>query len=132
MTDFNTEYQKLNEKQRHAVDTIDGPVMVIAGAGTGKTQTIALRIANILTKTQTNPSSILCLTFTDTGVNAMRSRLIKIIGSTAYSVRLHTFHSFCNEIILSHPENFIISQDLQPADELEKLEIIRVWCGTTI
>ncbi|PIX68216.1 hypothetical protein COZ41_00875, partial [Candidatus Shapirobacteria bacterium CG_4_10_14_3_um_filter_35_13] len=124
MTDFNTEYQKLNEKQRHAVDTIDGPVMVIAGAGTGKTQTIALRIANILTKTQTNPSSILCLTFTDTGVNAMRSRLIKIIGPTAYSVHLHTFHSFCNEIILSHPENFIISHDLQPADELEKLEII--------
>jgi len=124
VTDFNTEYQKLNEKQRHAVDTIDGPVMVIAGAGTGKTQTIALRIANILTKTQTNPSSILCLTFTDTGVNAMRSRLIKIIGPTAYSVHLHTFHSFCNEIILSHPENFIISHDLQPADELEKLEII--------
>lgn len=124
MSDFNSEYQKLNKEQRLAVDTIDGPVMVIAGAGTGKTQTIALRIANILAKTQTPPSSILCLTFTDTGVNAMRDRLIKIIGPTAYSVRLHTFHSFCNEIILSHPENFIISHDLQPVDELEKLQII--------
>ncbi|MFA7301383.1 MAG: ATP-dependent DNA helicase [Candidatus Shapirobacteria bacterium] len=123
MSDFKSEYQKLNEKQKLAVDTIEGPVMVIAGAGTGKTQTIALRIANILAKTQTNPSSILCLTFTDTGVTAMRDRLIKIIGPTAYSVRLHTFHSFCNDIILSHPENFIISHNLKPADELEKLEI---------
>jgi len=122
--DFNSEYQKLNDKQKLAVDTLDGPVMVIAGAGTGKTQTIALRIANILNKTQTNPSNILCLTFTDTGVTAMRDRLIKIIGPTAYSVRLHTFHSFCNEIILSHPENFIKSHDLQPVDELEKLEIV--------
>jgi len=78
--DFNSEYQKLNDKQKLAVDTLDGPVMVIAGAGTGKTQTIALRIAKILQKTQTNPSNILCLTFTDTGVTAMRDRLIKIIG----------------------------------------------------
>lgn len=124
MSDFNTEYQKLNLLQKKAVDSIEGPVMVIAGAGTGKTQVIAHRIANILDKTQTNPSSILCLTFTDTGVNAMRSRLLKIIGSTAYSVRLHTFHSFCNEIILSHSEHFIVSHDLQPVDELEKLEII--------
>jgi DNA helicase-2/ATP-dependent DNA helicase PcrA len=124
MSDFITEYQKLNSLQKKAVDTIDGPVMVIAGAGTGKTQTIALRIANILDKTQTNPSSILCLTFTDSGVNAMRSRLLKIIGPTAYSVRLHTFHSFCNEIIISHPESFIASHDLQSIEELEKLEII--------
>ncbi len=124
MSKFNDNYQKLNSEQKKAVDTIDGPVMVIAGAGTGKTQTIALRIANILDKTQTNPSSILCLTFTDTGVNAMRDRLIKIIGPTAYSVRLHTFHSFCNEIILSHPEYFIFSHDLKPIDELEKLEIV--------
>lgn len=124
MPDFNSQYQKLNPEQKTAVDTLDGPVMVIAGAGTGKTQTIALRIANILQKTQTNPSSILCLTFTDTAVNAMRTRLVGIIGPTAYSVRIHTFHSFCNEVILSHPEYFIFSHDLQPVDELEKLEII--------
>lgn len=124
MADFKTEYQKLNPLQRQAVDTIEGPVMVIAGAGTGKTQTIALRIANILLQTQTNPSSILCLTFTDTGVNAMRDRLLKIIGPTAYSISIHTFHSFCNDVILSHPENFIISRDLRPIDELEKIELI--------
>lgn len=125
MSTFEIEYQKLNLEQKRAVDTIDGPVMVIAGAGTGKTQTIALRIANILNKTQTPPSSILCLTFTDTGVNAMRDRLIKIIGPTAYSVSVNTFHSFCNDIILSHPESFIFSHDLKPIDELEKLEIIK-------
>lgn len=115
---------QLNLEQQKAIETIEGPVMVIAGAGTGKTQVIAHRIANILQITQTNPSSILCLTFTDTGVNAMRDRLIKIIGPTAYSVHLHTFHSFCNDVILSNPQNFIKSHDLHPVDELEKLEII--------
>lgn len=115
---------QLNLEQKKAIDTIEGPVMVIAGAGTGKTQVIAHRIANILQNTQTNPSSILCLTFTDTAVNAMRDRLIKIIGPTAYSVRIHTFHSFCNDVILSNPQYFIKSHDLRPVDELQKLEII--------
>ena len=114
----------LNIEQQKAVDTLDGPVMVIAGAGTGKTQVIAHRIANILQKTQTPPSSILCLTFTDTAVNAMRTRLISIIGPTAYSVKIHTFHSFCNEVIQKHPENFVFGKNIEPLDELEKIEII--------
>jgi DNA helicase-2/ATP-dependent DNA helicase PcrA len=121
---FNREYLRLNPEQKQAVDTIEGPVMVIAGAGTGKTQTIALRIANILQKTQTPPSSILCLTFTDSAAVNMRQRLISIIGPTAYSVKICTFHAFCNEIILSHPDYFIFAKSLAPADDLEKIEIV--------
>jgi len=115
---------KLNPEQQLAVDTLEGPVMVIAGAGTGKTEVIAHRIANILAKTQTTPGSILCLTFTDTAVNAMRTRLMNIIGPTAYSVRIHTFHSFCNEVIQNHPDEFIFGKDIEPLDDLEKIEII--------
>ena len=63
MESFLTSYNALNEAQKKAVDTLDGPVMVIAGPGTGKTQVLALRIANILTKTDTPPDGILCLTF---------------------------------------------------------------------
>ncbi len=125
MPDFNSEYQKLNPAQRQAVDTLEGPVMVIAGAGTGKTQTIALRIANILNKTQTPPSSILCLTFTDSAAFNMRSRLVSIIGSTAYSLKIHTFHSFCNEVIQSHPEYFILAKEAKVLDQLEQIEIFR-------
>jgi DNA helicase-2/ATP-dependent DNA helicase PcrA len=62
---FKQAYKELNPEQKKAVDTIDGPVMVIAGPGTGKTRTITLRIANILAKTDTSPSSILALTFTE-------------------------------------------------------------------
>jgi DNA helicase-2/ATP-dependent DNA helicase PcrA len=125
LKDFEKKYQRLNQQQKIAVDTIEGPVMVVAGAGTGKTQTIALRIANILRITQAPPSSILCLTFTENAALNMRQRLISIVGPAAYRVSIFTFHSFCNEIISSHPQNFIFASDIKPLDELEKIEIIK-------
>jgi DNA helicase-2/ATP-dependent DNA helicase PcrA len=122
---FQLEYSKLNQQQREAVDTIEGPVMVIAGAGTGKTQTIALRIANIIRQNQTPPSSILCLTFTDSAAVNMRRRLLSIIGPTAYSVKICTFHSFCNEVIQENPDYFIFAKNIKNLEDLEKLEIIQ-------
>ena len=92
--DFLKTYTALNPAQREAVDALSGPVMVVAGPGTGKTQVLTLRIANILTKTDTDPSSILCLTFTRSGVAAMHERLERYIGSTARKVTITTFHSF--------------------------------------
>src|SRR5258705_12830738 len=91
---FFSQYERLNEQQRKAVDTIEGPVMVIAGPGTGKTQILASRIGKILLETDSLPQNILCLTFTDAGVAAMRKRLLSLIGSDAYKVNIHTFHSF--------------------------------------
>mgnify|MGYP003546765104 len=91
---FREEFEKLNAQQQQAVTTIEGPVMVSAGPGTGKTQILALRIASILQQTDVNPNNILCLTYTDNGAIEMRNRLLKIIGSAAYNVRIHTFHSF--------------------------------------
>ncbi len=96
---FEDEYKKLNPEQREAVDTIDGPVMVVAGPGTGKTQVLSLRIANILNKTDIGPTGVLCLTFTRSGVRAMRERLERYIGATAHEVKVSTFHSFAIEII---------------------------------
>ena len=99
-------YKNLNKAQKEAVDTINGPVMVVAGPGTGKTHILTLRIANILKQTDTPPDGILALTFTEAGVDAMKRRLLKIIGPTAYKVAIYTFHGFCNDIIHSHPEYF--------------------------
>ena len=84
---FNEEYKKLNDQQRRAVDTIEGPVMVIAGPGTGKTQILAARIGKILLDTDVLPENILCLTYTDAGTIAMRKRLVQFIGADAYKDR---------------------------------------------
>lgn len=109
---FDAEYKKLNKAQKQAVDTLEGPVMVVAGPGTGKTQVLSLRIANILKNTDSGPSSILCLTFTNSGVRAMRQRLFKIIGQDASSVNISTFHSFALNII---EKNFsLLDYDFKP------------------
>jgi DNA helicase-2/ATP-dependent DNA helicase PcrA len=99
-------YNRLNKAQKEAVDTIEGPVMVVAGPGTGKTQILSLRIANILQKTDTAPENILALTFTESGVANMRKRLSEMVGSAAYSVVIKTFHGFANDVIKDNPENF--------------------------
>src|SRR5580704_19441699 len=96
---FRTLYLTLNPEQKLAVDQIDGPVLVIAGPGTGKTQILGARIGKILLETDTDPGNILCLTYTDAGAIAMRRRLLSFIGPAAYKVHIHTFHSFCNDII---------------------------------
>ena len=99
---FAEEYKKLNKAQKEAVDTIDGPVMVVAGPGTGKTQVLSLRIANILTKTDIKADGILCLTFTNSGVDAMKERLRRYIGEAGEQVNVFTFHSFGMKIIGEH------------------------------
>ncbi len=116
---------KLNPQQRKAVETIEGPVMVVAGPGTGKTQILALRIANILSKTDVSASNILCLTFTESGVRAMRQRLIQFIGNEAYKVVIHTFHSFANEIIQTFPEKFAVKKELVQLDEVNRIKIMQ-------
>src|SRR3990172_11669984 len=114
---------KLNPAQRLAVETIDGPVMVIAGPGTGKTQIIAERIAEILKKTDTPPDGILALTFTDSGAKAMQERLIATIGKAAYYVRISTFHSFCSAVIQEFPDKFPLTSNAQALSDLERVEI---------
>lgn len=123
--DFEKRYKQLNTDQRSAVDTIDGPVMVIAGPGTGKTELLGMRAANILRSTDVLPENILCLTFTDSGAAAMRERLTAIIGRDAYKIAVHTFHSFCSDIIGQHRADFYRGAEFRPADELAIYQIIR-------
>lgn len=99
-------YKKLNTEQRKAVDAIEGTVMVVAGPGTGKTQILALRIANVLRRTDVGAESILALTFTESGARAMRARLRTYIGSDAYRVTISTFHGFAESLIREYPESF--------------------------
>ena len=124
MTDFTARYDKLNTAQKKAVDTIEGPVMVVAGPGTGKTELLSVRVANILKQTDELPGNILCLTFTESGATAMRERLAGLIGADAYKVAIHTFHSFGTEIINQYAEYFYHGAHFRPADELSAYEIL--------
>ena len=122
--DFQTRYAKLNTNQRQAVDYIHGSLLVIAGPGTGKTELLSMRTAQILRQTDTLPDSILCLTFTESGAANMRQRLRQIIGEDAYKIAIHTFHSFGTEIINQHRQYFFHGADSQPADELTQHQIV--------
>ena len=122
--DFDTRYAKLNTNQRQAVDYIHGSLLVIAGPGTGKTELLSMRTAQILRQTDTLPDSILCLTFTESGAANMRQRLRQIIGEDAYKIAIHTFHSFGTEIINQHRQYFFRGADAQPADELTQHQIV--------
>jgi len=121
---FQAIIRSLNDRQRQAVDQIEGPVMVLAGPGTGKTHLLAARIGRILLDTDAQPHNILCLTFTDAAVQNMRLRLTDFIGSDAHRLHIYTFHSFCNGIIQDHLA-FFGRRDLEPLTELERVDLIR-------
>ncbi len=114
---------QLNDKQKQAVTTIEGPVMVVAGPGTGKTQILASRIAYILDQTDSKSQNILCLTYTDAGTIAMRNRLMDFIGMEAHRIAIHTFHSFCNRVIQENQDQFNY-KNLDPITDLERIELL--------
>ena len=121
---FRAEMDRLNEGQRQAVEQIDGPVMVLAGPGTGKTHLLAARIGNILLETDTGAHNILCLTFTEAGVKAMRERLLSFIGPEAHRVNIFTFHGFCSNVIQQNLQYFG-RPGLEPLTELEQIRVVR-------
>ncbi len=122
---FEQLYKSLNSAQKKAVDTIEGPVMVIAGPGTGKTTILTLRIANILKLTDTPANGILAITYTDAGVKAMRMKLQGIIGDRAHDVRIHTFHSFASSIISEYQDHFLHLNEMKQMTDIEQESLIR-------
>lgn len=125
MNPFESAYSRLNTAQKLAVDTIYGPVAVIAWPGTGKTQLLTLRIANILTKTDIGPRNILALTYTEAGSFAMRERLRSFIGTDALRVNIETFHWFCKWLIdEEYPERFVRSPGMKMLEELDARRMV--------
>lgn len=118
-------YKKLNAAQKQAVDTIDGPLLVIAGPGTGKTQLLSARVAHILAATDTLPENVLCLTFTESGAQNMRERLTRFIGQAAYNVQISTYHAFGGDLIRRYGEYFLETRLDEPVDELGQHQIVQ-------
>ncbi len=125
MKSYRDYFSALNDAQRLAVTTIEGPVLVVAGPGTGKTQLLSVRAANIVRQTDTQPGSILCLTFTESAAANMRARLVSLMGAEGNKVAVHTFHSFGTDIINKHPEYFYNGARFNPANELTSYELLR-------
>jgi len=128
---FKDAYKRLNPEQKQAVDAIEGPVMVIAGPGTGKTHLLTMRIANILAKTDTPPEAILALTFTESGVVSMRKSLAELIGVLAYRVTISTFHGFANDIIKNYPDDFPDIIGSTNIADVDQVQIIRKIIDST-
>ena len=126
MFDLENEILKLNEKQRQVVNEIDKNILLLAAAGTGKTNSLALRIANIIEKKKSNPKEILCLTFTNRACKEMKERIISVVGKDGLSICINTFHSFCFSIIKEESKkNTDVSFDFIIYDEEDCKEIIR-------
>lgn len=116
----------LNPEQQKAVDYLAGPLLVLAGPGTGKTQLLSAKVAHILEVTDAGPSNILCLTFTEAGAENMRERLRTMIGKDALDVNIHTYHAF-GASLLERYKNYTetIEQNLDsPVDETIQYKII--------
>lgn len=124
MSDLAESLAWLNDAQREAVEHIEGPLLVVAGPGTGKTQLLSLRAANILATCDVQPSNILCLTYTEAGAEAMRKRLIELVGRDAYGIEVSTFHGFASSVRARYPEFFKSNPNATPVSSLHAKEII--------
>ena len=117
----------LNAKQKEAVETIDGPLLVLAGPGTGKTFLLSNRVDYIIRNTDTNPENILCLTFTENGASNMRTKLLSTIGPAARKLEIHTYHAFGADLLAqykNYAEHF--ERNLEaPIDEVMQFKIVR-------
>lgn len=124
-------YEKLNSKQKEAVDHVDGPLLVLAGPGTGKTELLSVRAANIIQEKKARPENILILTFTNAAAKAMKERLVKILGPQAYNIETATFHSFANSIILESEEAADYIQERQLITEVERIKVLEYILNRT-
>lgn len=122
---YEQEFAKLNAAQKRAVETVDGPVLVIAGPGTGKTQLLSMRVAHILQNSDADARNILCLTFTNKAAVNMRERLQRLIGPDSNKVVVKTFHGFAAELMNQHPDYFWSGTRLSTAPDAIQLEIVQ-------
>ncbi|MGH7092477.1 MAG: ATP-dependent helicase, partial [Stellaceae bacterium] len=115
----------LNDAQRRAVEAVDGPVLVLAGAGTGKTRVLTTRLSHILMSGRAHPGEVLAVTFTNKAAREMRHRLEAMIGSAADGVWLGTFHALAARILRRHAELVGLNSSFTILDTDDQLRLIK-------
>jgi DNA helicase-2/ATP-dependent DNA helicase PcrA len=118
--------RELNQKQLEAVEHINGPLLVLAGAGSGKTRVITHRIAHIIATGAARPNNILAVTFTNKAAGEMKSRVIDLLGPQGRWVWISTFHSLCARILREHSEAIGFKRSFSIYDEAESLALIKM------
>lgn len=114
----------LNKQQREAAETLKGNIVIIAGAGSGKTRTITYRIAHMVKECGIDPNSILALTFTNKAANEMKERIEKLVGEDT-PVSATTFHSFAYKFLKKFPNKIGYKKNFTIADDEDQKEIIK-------
>ena len=115
----------LNENQREAVETTEGPLLVLAGAGSGKTKVLTTRIAYLVSEKNIDPSSILAITFTNKAAKEMKERVIQMLGPIAYQIQISTFHSFGLLLMRKHYKELGYDKNFTILDSDDSLTIIK-------
>ena len=127
---INREYlNNLNEAQKEAVMHLDGPLLIVAGAGSGKTKVLTSRIANIIKEKKAYPNQILAVTFTNKAAKEMQNRVSKILGSTATGLSwLGTFHSICAKLLRKHASAANLNSNFTIIDTDDQIRLIKNIC----
>ncbi|MDD3303740.1 MAG: DNA helicase PcrA [Clostridia bacterium] len=115
----------LNEKQREAAMYVDGPLLILAGAGSGKTRTLTYKMAYLLEEGFVKPWEILAITFTNKAAKEMKSRVESLIGENGNDIWLGTFHSICVRILKREISLIGYSSDFNIFDDLDKEKVIK-------
>lgn len=117
--------EQLNDMQKKAVTCTEGPLLVLAGAGSGKTKVLTTRIAYLINEKGVDPSSILAITFTNKAAKEMKDRVIKLIGNIGYSMKISTFHSFGLSILKEHCDLLGYSKNFTIIDSDDSMTLIK-------
>ena len=117
--------QKLNPEQRRAAEIIDGPVLIFAGAGSGKTRTLTYRIAHMVQECDIQPHNILAVTFTNKAAGELKERIQALIGAKAKGLWAGTFHSICARILRQEGEAIGIPHNFSIYDESDQLSVVK-------
>lgn len=115
----------LNPQQKEAVETTEGPLLVVAGAGSGKTSVLTRRIAYLVEEQNVAPWNILAITFTNKAANEMREREQKLLGPAAESIWMSTFHALCVRILRRDADKINYSRNFSIADSAEQLTLVK-------
>ncbi|MCA3501856.1 MAG: UvrD-helicase domain-containing protein [Rhodobacter sp.] len=117
--------EKLNNSQQAAAAWDEGPLLVLAGPGSGKTATLTARVARLVEQSADDAFRILCLTFTRKAAAEMRGRLLTLVPGAKERVLLTTFHSFATDILRQHGSHFGLSPDFEILEEVERVGLVK-------
>ena len=115
----------LNDKQKEAVNITEGPLLVLAGAGSGKTKVLTTKVAKLIIDNKVDPSNILAITFTNKAAKEMKDRILNMVGPIGYQIQISTFHSFGLSIIKKHYDKLKLSKNFTILDSDDSSVLIK-------